>query len=108
MSTGIIAGNVRSITILQATVDLGSVAANTSEEETATVTGVKSGDIVVVRKPTLEAGIVIADARVSADDTVTMQVINSTAGAIDAASETMDFIVFRPETVTTYPSEVLK
>lgn len=106
MSVGVLDGNVKSITILQATVDLGSVAADTSEEETATVTGVRSGDIVIVRKPTLEAGIVIADARVSADDTVTLQVVNATAGAIDAASETMDFIVFRPETTYDLPSEV--
>lgn len=108
MSVGIMSGNCKGITILQATVDLGSVAANTSEEETATLTGVRTGDIVLVRKPTLEAGIVIADARVSADNTVTMQVINTTAGAINAASETMDFIVFRPESIDNYPSEILK
>lgn len=108
MSVGVIAGNVRSMTILQATVDLGSVAANTSEEETATVTGVRTGDIVLVRKQSLEAGIVIADARVSADDTVTMQVINATGSAVDAASQSMDFIVFRPESTDHYPTEVLK
>ena len=105
--SGIIMGNARSITIMQATVDLGSVAANTSEEETATVPGVQAGDIVIVRKPTLEAGIVIADARVSAADTVTMQVINSTGSAVDAASETMDFVIIRPETTGDYPGEVI-
>jgi hypothetical protein len=108
MSVGIIAGNVRSMTIMQATVDLGSVAANTSETETATVVGVKSGDIVIAEKPTLEAGLLIGSCWVSADDTVSIQVGNLTASPIDAASETWTFTVLRPETVYNYPSEVLK
>ncbi len=97
MSVGIIAGNIASITVLTATVDLGSVAANTSEEETATVSGVKLGDVVVCVDSSLNAGQVVAQARVSAADTVTLQVINTTAGAIDAASKTMTFLVVRPE-----------
>lgn len=97
MSNGIIAGNCASITRLSATVDLGSVAANTSETETTTVAGVKSGDTVILEKPSLEAGIVIGNCWVSADDTVSIQVINSTASAVDAASETMYFTVLRFE-----------
>lgn len=97
MSVGIIAGNAASINLIQATVDLGSVAANTSETETATVRGVKVGDFVIPRKPTLEAGILIGTCWVSAADTVSIQVINTTAGAIDEASETWGFIVIRPE-----------
>lgn len=97
MSVGIIAGNVASITVVSATVDLGSVAANTSEEETATVSGVKTGDVVVCIDSALEAGQVVAQARVSAANTVTLQVINTTGLAIDAASKTMTFLVVRPE-----------
>ena len=97
MSNGIIGGNVRSITRVSATVDLGSVAANTSETETATVSGVKSGDTVILEKPSLEAGIVIGNCWVSADDTVSIQVVNATGGAINAASETMYFTVLRFE-----------
>lgn len=97
MSVGIIAGNVASLTVVGVSVDLGSVAANTSEEETATVPGVKIGDIVFVSDSALSAGQVIANARVSAADTVTMQVINTTAGAIDATARTMNFFVIRPE-----------
>lgn len=37
MSIGVIAGNAASITVMQAVVDLGSVAANTTELEDATV-----------------------------------------------------------------------
>lgn len=106
--SGIIMGNVRSITVMQATVDLGSVAANTSEEETATLTGVKSGDMVFVSKSDLDAGIVLGSVRVTADDTIAIQVVNTTGSPVDAASETMDFLVVRPETTNSYPSEVLK
>ena len=94
---GSIYGNIQGAIILTATVDLGSVAANTSEEETTTVTGVKTGDVVFVVNSGLDAGQVIADARVSAADTVIMQVINTTGSAIDAASKTMTFLVLRPE-----------
>lgn len=97
MSSGIIGGNIFSMTMLTATVDLGSVAANTTEEETATVNGVQSGDFVIAEKPTLEAGLLIGTCRVSAADTVKIQVSNPTGGAIDAASESWRFIVFRPE-----------
>lgn len=97
MANGILTGNVTGITVLSATVDLGSVAANTSEIETATVTGVRVGDRVVAIKTALEAGIIIGSCNVTADDTVAIQVINTTGSAVDDASETMDFIVFRKE-----------
>lgn len=100
MSVGILAGNVASMTVLSVAVDLGSVAANTSEEETATVPGVKVGDVIVCMDSALSAGQVISQARVSAADTVTLQVINTTASAIDAASRTMTFLVIRPEPAT--------
>lgn len=106
MSTGIFAGNVKGITVLTATVDLGSVAANTSEIETATVTGVKAGDAVIAIKPTLEAGLIVGTAYVTADDTVSIQVGNFTGSAIDAASETWQFIVLRNEAASV--SRVIK
>lgn len=108
MSVGVIAGNARSITIMQATVDLGSVAANTTELEDATLTGVKVGDIVVAIKPTLEAGLAIIQAYVDEDDSLKLTVGNFTGSPIDEASETIDFLVIRPESVNSYPSEVLK
>ncbi len=101
MSVGIIAGNAFSIHVLTATVDLGSVAANTTEEETTTVTGVRPGDFVAVNKSDLDAGILIGSCRVSAADTVSMQVVNATGSAVDAAAETMTFLVIRPERAMT-------
>lgn len=97
MAYSTIPGNVAGISIVTVDVDLGSVAANTSEEETATVTGVKVGDFVVCMDSALSAGQVIANARVSAADTVTLQVINTTASAIDADSRSMTFLVVRKD-----------
>lgn len=95
MASTTLSGNVSGISVVTAAVDLGSVAANTSEEETATVPGVKVGDFVVCMDSALQAGIVIANARVSAADTVTLQVINTAASAVDAASKTLTFMVVR-------------
>lgn len=89
--------NVRAMTLMSVTIDLGSVAANTSEEETATVPGVRVGDLVVVAKSDLDAGLVIGTSRVTADDTIAIQVINTTGSPINAASETMQVLVVRPE-----------
>lgn len=97
MGVGVLAGNIASINLVSATVDLGSVAANTSEEETFTLTGVKVGDFVSVQKENLEAGIVLGSARVEADGVVTVEVINATGSAVDAASATMSVLVIRPE-----------
>jgi hypothetical protein len=105
MGYGILGGNVRSINVITATVDLGSVDVNTTEEETATVPGVKVGDFVWVSKPTIEAGLSITNARVSAADTVILQVSNNTGGAINEASETLTFLVVRPDTAATRVSD---
>lgn len=97
MAVTTIAGNALSITIVDAVVDIGSVAANTSEAETATVPGVKVGDFVAVSKPSVEAGLMFGSCRVTADNTVEITVMNTTAGAINEDSETLKFLVIRPE-----------
>jgi hypothetical protein len=83
------------------TVDLGSVAANTSEEETTTVAGLTTDMMVFVNKPSLDAGIGIVGARVSAADTLVLTVMNSTAGAVDASSETYKLFWFKPNATDT-------
>lgn len=71
-----------------ATVDLGSIAAGAIATFTITVTGAAAGDTVYVGPPsTIEAGLTWC-AFVSAADTVTVRVHNTTAGAIDPASAT--------------------
>lgn len=107
MSVGILSGNARSVTVMQATVDLGSVAANTTELEDATLAGAKVGDIVIAVKPTLEAGLAILQCYVDEADSLKITVGNFTASPIDEASETLDFLVIRPESTDNYPSKVL-
>lgn len=79
------------------TYDPASIGAATTAQDTVTVPGLKVGDIVVVQKPTLTAGVGIVGARVSAADTLALQWVNATAGAVNPASETYTLFWFRPE-----------
>lgn len=85
---------VKKIKRYQPTIDPASVAANTSAEQTFTVTGLAVGEVVLaVNKPTADAGLGIVGMRVSAADTLALTFMNSTAAAIDAGSETYEVIV---------------
>lgn len=88
--------NGNSFGVATITLDVGSVAANTSEEETFTVEGLETGMFVAVNKSDLDAGLGVANARVSAADTLALQFINSTAGAIDPASEVYTLFWWKP------------
>lgn len=83
--------------VFSLTIDVASVAAATSAEQTFTLRGLRLGDFVMVSKPSLTAGLAIGSARVSAADTIAIQFINATAGALDPASETYLVHWFRPE-----------
>lgn len=101
MANGIIMGNIKSMGILTVAVDHASCAANTSIETTVTVKGLSTNDMVYVSKPTLEAGYGVVNARVSAADTLAIQVINTTAGAIDETSETYQVLWVKPASLDT-------
>ena len=64
-----------------------SVAANTTAEQTFTVNGLSTSDIVTINKPSLDAGIGIGGARVSAVNTLAITYINATGGAIVPTAE---------------------
>lgn len=81
--------------------NVASVAANTSAEQDFTVSGLKTTDLVFVTKPALSAGLVIGNARVSADDTLSITFGNLTGSAIDPAAETYTIAVLRPEKTLT-------
>jgi hypothetical protein len=71
-----------------ATLDFPSIAADDEDELTITVTGATVGSAVVLGPPSgIEAGLVWCG-YVSALNTVTVRVRNTTAGAIDPASAT--------------------
>jgi hypothetical protein len=78
------------------TLDVASVAANTSAEQTFTVTGLTTDMFVAVNKSDLDAGLVVGNARVSAADTLALTFGNSTAGAIDPASEVYKLFWWKP------------
>lgn len=82
-------------TILKATatLDFASIAAGAVGTLTATVTGAATGDFAIAAPPgNLNAGLVVF-AFVSAANTVTIRIINGTAGAIDPASATWGIAV---------------
>lgn len=72
-----------------------AVAANSTAEQTVTVNGARTGDAVVVTKPTHTAGVAVAGARVSAKDTVKVTFVNPTASSVDPPSEDYRFTIIR-------------
>lgn len=77
--------------------DPASVAAATAAENATTITvpGAAVGDGVIVQKPTATAGLAVGGARVSATNTVTVQLINPTAAPIDAGAETYRIFIIK-------------
>lgn len=97
MSVGIIAGNAASITVIEASLTPSEVAANVAPAQTFTVNGVKVGDAVIVNPPSQTANIAIGNCYVSADNTLSIQFINPTAGALTPAAGTHVITVLRHE-----------
>lgn len=75
-----------------------SVAANITAEQSFTVPGLQTGDIVQVSKPTVQAGLIVAGARVATANTLGLTFGNLTATAITpTAGEIYSIEVNRPE-----------
>lgn len=91
----IIAESVTRMEKYDITADLASVAANTTAVQSLTVPGVGSDDIVRVIKKTHEAGLAVVDSWPSAKNTVSVQLMNCTGGAIDPASQDYEVIVYK-------------
>lgn len=88
--------NGESYGVADITLDVASVAANTSAEQTFTVNGLTVDMMVFVNKPDLDAGLVVGNARVSAANTLALTFGNSTAGAVNPASEVYKMFWFKP------------
>lgn len=97
MSSMIPRGNINELQIVSVALTPSAVSANTTAQQTFTVTGVKVGDVVVaVEKPSHQAGLGIVGWRVTAADTVSITFSNNTgAGITPTAGETYDFVVAR-------------
>lgn len=86
---------ITQIKVYSQSIDVASVAANTSAEQTFTVTGLTTADKVFVNKPSLSAGLVLGNARVSAANTLALTFGNLTASPIDPAAETYQIVAIR-------------
>ena len=73
-----------------------AVSANSTSEQAVTLTGLKTGDIILkVLKPTYTSGLIVTGGLVTAADTVTVQFANITGGSINPAEEVYKFYVLR-------------
>jgi len=87
--------------VVSQSIDVASVAANTTAEQTFTVTGLTTDMMVFVNKPSVSAGLGICNARVSAANTLAITFNNNTAAPIDPAAETYLIFWFKPEKTDT-------
>lgn len=99
MSTQIARGNINKLFCVEVTYDPANITGTaTTTEQDITVTGVMVGDIVVaVNKPSHNTGVTIGNMRVKAADTISIQWVNPTAGAVNPGSETYSIIIARPD-----------
>ena len=84
--------------IRDVTFDLAAITTVTASDQAVTVPDVDVGkDIVlaVVPPAVLDYGLIVQNAWVSADNTVTVRVLNITGGTINAASGTWRFVIGR-------------
>jgi len=73
----------------------GAIANHAEDSQTVTVTGARSGDVVVVSPATKTTGIVDNIGVVTASDTVTVYAQNTTGGSITPGAKTYRVIVFQ-------------
>lgn len=87
--------SIRKITALADDVNFAEVAAGATGTATMTLTGAKVGDVVVANAPSLTSGLVFAGAAVTANNTVTLRVVNATASPIDEGLGTFRLLLFK-------------
>lgn len=75
--------------------DPASIAAGAVGTVALTITGVDTTDLVFLNPRALADGLVMVDATVTADDTVTVSLLNTTAGAVDDSASDYDYCLFK-------------
>jgi len=68
-------------------INVTSVPANSTSEQTISLNGVATNDFVTISKPSHTTGLGIVNVRVSAKDTVAITFMNTTGSTIDPGSE---------------------
>lgn len=98
MSAGIIDGNVSGLYAVSLTLDPASVATITCAEQDFTVPGVMPGDIILTfNMASNTAGLGVAGYRVKSANTISVNFVNPTAGAIDGASRVVRMLIARTD-----------
>lgn len=72
-----------------------SVSANSESNQTFTVAGLKTNDVVLVNKPSNQSSLSLLDAYVSATDTLSLKYRNFSGGAIVPTSEAYRIVSVR-------------
>lgn len=93
---GSLRGQSGTVTVYSTTLSPTSVAPNTAAEQDLTVTGVATGQLVVVVKPTSQAGLALATARVKATNTISVTFANDTAATITPTATETYFTIAIP------------
>lgn len=83
------------ISTYETSIDLASIGATTYSTQTFTVTGLVPNDVITVNPPSLTAGLYLVSYRVSAADTLSLVVYNSTGGAINEGAATFIIMACR-------------
>jgi hypothetical protein len=88
--------------VISQSLDVANVTdTNTTSEQDFTVPGLTTDMLVFVNKPSLNAGIAICGARVKAANTLSLTIVNATAGAVNPGAETYKIYWFKPERAAT-------
>lgn len=97
-----VTGNLVKQSVISVTLSPVLIVLNTTAEQTFTVNGLLPGDMVLVNKPTTQAGLGIVGSRVSAANTLAITFSNNTAASITpTAAQTYLVLVSRPDSTIT-------
>jgi hypothetical protein len=95
-------GNLVKQSVISVTLSPALIVLNTTAEQTFTVNGLLPGDMVLVNKPTTQAGLGIVGSRVSAANTLAITFSNNTAASITpTAAQAYLVLVSRPDSTIT-------
>jgi len=102
MSSMIPRGNINKLQVVSVTLSPAIVAANTTAQQTFTLNGLLTTDVIVaVEKPSHQAGLGIVGWRVSAANTVAITFSNNTgSGITPTASEVYDITIGRRDSTS--------
>lgn len=97
-----VTGNLVKQSVISVTLTPAAIVLNTTAEQTFTVNGLLPGDMVLVNKPTAQAGLGIVGSRVSAANTLAITFSNNTGSSITpTAAQTYLVLVSRPDSTIT-------